>query len=558
MDGGDRGRVFRKLRALGFAPVKSEGAARSFEGALQCKRGTVPVRLDITDWTFQTYPTIHLLSRPSFLPTVLPHVDASGELCYFSPGSVVLDRYKPDDALWQCIHRAQEELDRLISDATYREQEFHQELEANWALGQAPEPVPVLLGEVSVKKGPIDCYGIGSDAEYRIIVSNSSDAVEQLCATRRWSLCEPLGASCWILESSNTPSLPSHGLPSTVQEVFEWIKSWDPKTRKAIHAILGKPEYLKNNSIIFLIHTPCGWLGFQIELDIAKRKGCLHRPTTYRQHLYGTGGARKIARLRIFNVSAEFIHSRNLLHAGLRDKKITLVGCGAIGGHLALALAKLGAGSGSNGRLKLIDPDILQAENLGRHLLGLESIFEPKVDALKRHILTQFPTLNVDAEQRKFEGSDCACDLIIDATGEEAVGEEINYQRLSLPTRLRPQALHTWILGNGECVQAIWCDTKKHACLHCLRQDDVSRTKRFDPAIKEPEVRVRGCDAFTPYAVSAPLMATSLVIDMIASWLANALKLRFRTRIVEGADVRQVKNQDVEPLSGCAACAHRP
>ncbi|GLQ87706.1 ThiF family adenylyltransferase [Dyella flagellata] len=554
MDGGDRGKVFRKLRALGFTSAQSKGATRSFEGTLHCRHGDIPVRLDIIDWTFQTYPTIRLLSRPSFVPSVLPHVDASGELCYFSPGSVVLDRYKPDDALWQCIHQAQIELDRLISDEAYRKQEFHKEFEANWAVGQSPEPSPLLLGEVSVTDGPIDCFQIGTDTEHWMIVSGDRDAVEKLCATRRWPRCDPLGEKCWILKSSNCPSLPTSGLPSTVQEVLAWIKSWDPQVRKTIHDIWGKADYLKHKSMIFLIQTPCGWCGFEVELDLARRKGCLRRPTTYRQYLYGSGGTRSIARTRVFNVSAEYIHHRNLLKTGLQGKRISLVGCGAIGGHLALALAKLGAGLGSHGVLRLIDPDILQSENLGRHLLGLESIFEPKSEALRRHLLGQFPLLNIDAQQRRFDASDCACDLIIDATGEEALGEEINYQRLSLPPRSRPQALHVWILGNGECTQAIWCDTKKHACLHCLRQEDAARTKRFDPIVTAPEVRVRGCEAFTPYAISAPLTGASLAIDMVTAWLANSLKLRFRTRVVEGANVRPIKSQDVEPLSGCAAC----
>jgi molybdopterin/thiamine biosynthesis adenylyltransferase len=235
----------------------------------------------------------------------------------------------------------------------------------------------------------------------------------------------------------------------------------------------------------------------------------------------------------------------------------SIVGCGAIGGHLALALSKLGAGSGSKGVLRLIDPDSIQAENIGRHLLGLDYLYEAKVEAVKRHLLDQFPTLNIDAQKRRVEASDCAGDLIIDATGEESVGETINFYRLSLPLRARPQALHTWIVGNGECVQAIWCDSKKHACLHCLRQGDDARTKRFDPLLTRPEVRIRGCDAFTPYAVAAPLMGTALAIDMIIAWLTNSLKPRFRTRAVEGANIRQIKNQDVEPLSGCLACSGR-
>jgi len=100
----------------------------------------------------------------------------------------------------------------------------------------------------------------------------------------------------------------------------------------------------------------------------------------------------------------------------LKDRRITLVGCGAIGGYLAQALLKLGAGSGT-GSLTLIDPDELGPGNLGRHFLGMDSLYKPKAVALRETLIRQFPHARIDPEPRRAAyPSDIAGDLVIDAT----------------------------------------------------------------------------------------------------------------------------------------------
>jgi hypothetical protein len=139
----------RKLGELGFKSIKRPGSARCFVGELQCAKGPVKVRLEISDWDFTTYPTLVILERPAFLPALTPHVSSDGVQCYFMQGRVVLDRYRPDHAIWQCIEQAQRELDRLSGSPTYREREFEQEFGANWEIGQRPLPAPVLLAEAA-------------------------------------------------------------------------------------------------------------------------------------------------------------------------------------------------------------------------------------------------------------------------------------------------------------------------------------------------------------------------------------------------------------------------
>ena len=156
-----------------------------------------------------------------------------------------------------------------------------------------------------------------------------------------------------------------------------------------------------------------------------------------------------ISRLAITEFGPNFIHSRNLTFPDLKGKRITVVGCGAIGSHVAPGLIRLGAGTGK-GRLDLVDHDDMKPENLGRHVLGYPALFKHKAEALGDELKRQFPFSKVRVRVRSVQGlSDLFdADLVIDATGEEAVSEMINAMRLDRDTDT--PVLHVRIRGNGE------------------------------------------------------------------------------------------------------------
>lgn len=544
----------RKLGELGFKPIRRPGPARCFVGELQCAKGPVKVRLEISDWDFTTYPSLVILERPPFLPALTPHVSSDGFQCYFVQGRVVLDRYRPDHAIWQCIEQAQRELDRLSVSPTYREREFEQEFGANWEIGQCPLPAPVLLAEAD-GDGAVPCFGISVDGGLYVITASDEAQVNALAQARGWPAPKSMKIGTYLVRSTHSPTLPAT-LPATIADMFAWVKSWDPAAMKRIHVVLGQREWLGFKAIQFLIDSPAGWFGFFFDLNPSRALMHKRKPSDYRQHLYNKGNELAITRVSVRQISPDFIHSRNLQFPSLKDQRITLVGCGAIGGYLAQALVKLGAGSGA-GSLTLIDPDALGPGNLGRHFLGVDSLYKPKAIALQETLIRQFPHAKIIAEPAHAAyPSDIVGDLVIDATGEEAVSEAINANRRAKSGTEDVPVLHTWIVGNGECVQALWVDQRKYACFRCMRRnDDPARSQRFPVIDHDPETRIVGCSAYTPYAVSAPMSASALAVDMIIDWLKGDVSPRFRTRSIEGADVRKIKNQNVSPLEGCPGCS---
>lgn len=549
------GTTLRMLRSRGFTALPSRGFARRFEGTLNCSRSSVRIELEISDWDFISYPKIKVLNAPPELPDLAPHLDAARGLCYFAQGVVILDRYHPEHAIAQCLDQATAELDRLMSGASYREGEFQSEFCANWGVGQSPPPLPILLGTIGPGHEQAGAFTMGVGNERYVMATSQDSEADSLCQLRGWSAPTKVPTTCWIIRSDQRPTLPQNALPRTIGEMFTWIKVWDHAAYSAIQRILGRKEYLAFDEVTFLLSTPAGWFGFEFTLDRLKRLGCQRRPTTMRQSLHGRGGNLPIVRLAVHEVGPDFVHSRNLSHPSLKNRRITLIGCGAIGGYLAQALVKLGAGSG-RGQLTLIDPERLQAENLGRHLLGFEALFAPKAHALQHYLTKQFPSCNVVALERTAEFThDVQGDLVIDATGEEAFSEALNYWHLQQPATDRVPVLHVWILGAGQGAQALWVDTARFACYRCLRRNDPARTSRFEMPRTPVGEHVLGCRAFTPYAVSAPLGAASLATDAIIAWLRGDPSPRFRTRAIEGAAIRNIKSQNLDPLRECPACS---
>lgn len=91
----------------------------------------------------------------------------------------------------------------------------------------------------------------------------------------------------------------------------------------------------------------------------------------------------------------------------LKDRHVSIVGCGSFGSALADMLVRAGLG-----RLTLIDPETLSAENIGRHVLTTRDVGRPKAEALAGRLLEINPLLEVEARRETFRD---AAGLILSA-----------------------------------------------------------------------------------------------------------------------------------------------
>ena len=545
------GGAMRELAARGFVDRGMVKGWRLYKGSLTISAGDLPVVFFIKDWNFINYPEIRVTDGLQKFPRLRPHLSKDGALCYFAPGTVVLDRYDPATAIAQCLEQAQSVLEKVLKDKAYLSGDVQNEFLVHWDR-EEPQPIRVYMGSSARGAQSASIGFLEQDSENLGIIADTLEDAAVLAKTLALGALRPGENRCWIFRSTHLPPVPVQ-FPRTVAQLFEWLREWDLKMYHEIQHFLGEKTAYGFRGLPMAIHSPVGWIGFSFNVDNAM-KGAT-RPSEYKRRLHDHGKTFDIRRLSFTDISPDFVHSRNLNFRDLSSKRITLAGCGAIGSHLAAALIRLGAGSGG-GLLRLVDYDILGPENLGRHYLGYDALAKPKADKLRSELLRQFPLASIEAVNASVVNcpSLFAADLVVDATGEEAVSEYLNETWLRSGRNV--PVLYVWIKGNGECVQCLWTDKEELACFRCLKEVNpaVHRQDRFPILKRPPTSKVLGCHSFTPYAVSAPMHATALAADIICDWLKGNPSPRFRTRKSENADLFIVENHNPLRLVGCPAC----
>lgn len=100
----------------------------------------------------------------------------------------------------------------------------------------------------------------------------------------------------------------------------------------------------------------------------------------------------------------------------LKQKRILVVGCGGLGGHIIDQLARIGVGF-----LRVVDGDVFEASNLNRQLLSCVPLLGvSKAKAAADHIARVNPDITVEAVEAFLTKDNAAeilagCDMVLDA-----------------------------------------------------------------------------------------------------------------------------------------------
>lgn len=105
----------------------------------------------------------------------------------------------------------------------------------------------------------------------------------------------------------------------------------------------------------------------------------------------------------------------------LRSKKVLVVGCGGLGGHIIEQLARLGIG-----HITAIDGDVFDESNLNRQLLSnTQNLGQPKANVAREHVAKVNPDVQVTAihgfldesnAEEIIAGHDVICDALDNMT----------------------------------------------------------------------------------------------------------------------------------------------
>lgn len=508
------------------------------EGTLSTRFGNVPCEVHI-DRTFHKFPIINLLPPlPERLLPIAPHIGPKGNLCYIASGAAVVDIYSPINQTLAALERAAEVLDQIMAGERVGDlqEEFYAFLPHGALYTDLANPETGRISMLSLNGG-------------RGLVC--TDDIERTQA-KLSGLAQRFSEFTGITEKITTRQPPRPLInawpPETVGQMLQWQSKLDDACRRKIQASIVKAYRAQEDMIAMVIESPTSQYAIAA-LDLQKCK----RPTKTNQGIPIFEAP--VLLMQVIQLDDRYLVQRNIpKRRTLAGLNINQVGCGTIGGYLAEMLVRAGAGSGG-GTLRLIDFDTLQPGNIGRHRLGENYLEANKAEALATELKIGMTSANVCAAPHDVRTVNLAgSDLIIDATGEQAIGHWLAGlgQRSSTPTPL----IHVWIDGPGAAVRTL---TKTHAsegCFRCLC--DYEREGDFLSVVGgvNPIFAGEGCEGpYVPFPASASVQAAALGLDTALAWVGQEAWPSLATRVINRAFDPLDADLSILPRPGCPACS---
>jgi len=509
----------RPLSAAELREPWAQGLVAAVEGHTRVGEQMVRVRVGLP------------LRFPGRLPLVfapdldlnlrLPHIRTHGWICFQQQEGQLLDRNRPVEVVRDALARALEVL--RAGRAGENRADFIEELALHWP--GAVDGIVFFPAEDEVRE------------VHRVVLSLGAAHgffAERPQARTLTPLAAPLEQT-WTrglyipLSTVPRPIDPFPRGPWTPTQVARFVREnlAEEQARRLDRIVRGLTK--PSTFVILRVPRPRGG-DHLVGVDYHNVRGS--HPLARRP------GAAELRQFQVVRRDPGYLVARGGGAAALRTKRVLLAGCGAIGGHLAFELIRCGVG-----RLTLVDPDVLRAENQHRHVLGapLPMLNQPKSMLLAADIQMRYPGVQVDGVPAEIEDAldngvvDAASyDLVVSATGDPNVDRSLN-ERL-LTAERRPALMFTWLEPLGIGGHALISPrSRKPGCFECLftpHPNDAAPVLANRAALAAAgQVFTRemaGCgNAFTPYssidANRTAGMAARLAVSVLLGELDNPL-----------------------------------
>ncbi|MES2736624.1 MAG: ThiF family adenylyltransferase [Verrucomicrobiota bacterium] len=247
----------------------------------------------------------------------------------------------------------------------------------------------------------------------------------------------------------------------------------------------------------------------------------------------------KFSRTPVYRAYPEWVHSRGggVGMTSLAEKSVVLLGAGSLGSEVAQLLCNAGLK-----KLTIVDGDVLSMDNIGRHLLGAREVGAKKAEALRKHLLGQFPhariqsrTMTWETLMQEEEFPLFASDLIISLTGEWPSDSRLNAE---VRARGGPLTIFGWTEPHGLAGHALLV-APRGGCATCGRNAFGEVTHRVTDWQQTQLQPIPACGGFyQPYGAveTGPIksMIASLAIECLQappkyselrSWLGNRIQI---------------------------------
>jgi len=413
--------------------------------------------------------------------------------------------------------------------------------------------------------------------------------LEKIVTHREWLI--PEGEKHWLETSPNSDgtlwavvhckrplaSIPnSCWPPKTLKELLSWLVNNQRELLPRLVEVLrsrflkkGKKNqkgYGKKVGVVFTWPNDDGieTLGLGIRFTVPELAAQAIAHGRLKQAVTILAGSREpIKRYSLSRADAKYILTRNTpkTEVLLKNKKVVLIGAGTIGGYLSKLLCSSGAGYGPKGELHIVDPDKFSIENIGRHLLGAESLEHSKAKALASLLRMSFPHLTFFSHPysitKKWDLFTNEC-IIVDATGSQTAS--ISITDFLSENDLSPTVIHGWVHGHGDALVAFVNDRSvgKSACYRCLWKIENDEYKPRYPLSRNTDEAAPvfgGCHtSYHPYASSVSMSAAIHTMGIITDHLNDIVNETLRFSILRKDRCENRKNTSPSISKDCPIC----
>jgi hypothetical protein len=496
--------------------VPPAGYAAALEGELFVVRRRVKLRVALLQSFPASLPHIYLLPRNAlgFIPHVL---EESGYVCLLDSEGMIINRDQPAAVVVESIRRTVQLLEDGVQGTNRAD--FVDEFEVQWSrladgiwMTNVLDPGPAVRS-VATAQTSSEAY-VAADESGLSSYRNGNSIPRPL----------KLAPAVYLPLEPGTMLVPprEYGAMWTVAEARQkLLAGLSEENAQELSALLGVRKYYGPQDVIVSLPRPSGGTNlFGIRFEGADGAHPL-RPS---------GTAKRAIPINLRRREKSFLVPRGGADQGLGAKRVLLVGCGAVGGYIALELARAGIL-----HLTLVDRDHLSSDNTFRHVLGQRYWGANKAEALKQEIEANLPYVRVRAIPRSLEvsigeGSDLdlvTYDIVICALGNPTVELAFNEFLHDMPSA--PKAVFTWVEPFGIGGNALLAGNPAgRGCFHCLYTvpgaDETGVVNRASFAVADPARpfgrAISGCGSLhTPYgsldAVRTAGLATRLALDAL-------------------------------------------
>lgn len=451
----------------------------------------------------------------------MPHIEKNGKMCLFEKEGILIDQNLPGIVL-QSIFRARNILAKGLSGSNIGE--FIEEFELYWCQLSNCRITHFVVPKVKksiVVKGTIEKVEHRKKEKHSVylkrLYSKPVYVAENSEILKRWKLDKTsvVNSAFFVVYPKTNLLPPDIRKMISLEYLNDLLQQVPLKDGEKVLPKLGRTKV-----IIFAINQPQGnvnYLGFLAEGGKLEKN----------QNGYHLEDICNLQPLTIHRADKKYLMMRtDDADIEVSRKKILVIGCGSIGGHLICELAKTGYED-----ITIVDDDILSEENIFRHILGMEYVSQYKCVALEEYVRKNIPEVSIKSLPEKIEEAVIDGDIrledyeiIISATGNHNVNRWLN--SYIIEHRVTNPVIYAWneVYGIGNHVACIKYGNE--GCYECLFGRNEETGELYDKSAycdagQKIVQNIGGCGkSFVPYgdmiSLKTVLLCLSIVQDVFS------------------------------------------